>query len=139
MLLFYCGNMNKKQYIKLFLKNDGTPRNLIDLANTLGFYVTLTDYHDTEYKPNRPMAFTVITKKRAIINIYKYSDNNTRSFMLAYQIAEYLLTKEPYKVSTNSINTFKPNIYELATLLFNRSKLYKNNHIKEDTTSKKIA
>jgi len=132
-------NMNKEQYIKLFLKNDGTPRNLINLANNLGFYVSLTDYHDLEYKENRPMAFTIITKKRAIINIYKYNDVNTRNFMLAYQIAEYLLAKEPYKVSTNSINTFKPNIYELATLLFNRSKLYKDNYTKEDNSPKKVA
>jgi len=132
-------NMNKEQYIKLFLKNDGTPRNLINLANNLGFYVSLTDYHDLEYKENRPMAFTIITKKRAIINIYKYNDVNTRNFMLAYQIAEYLLAKESYKVSTNSINTFKPNIYELATLLFNRSKLYKDNYTKEDNSPKKVA
>jgi len=121
--------MNKNELLNIYLKNDGIPRNLLQLARALGFRVVMTEYHDKDKKndPERLLAYTIIAKEKAIINIYQNEDKDEELFMLAYQIAEYILLPRKYGVRGNSSTSLKPEICDLARRMINRQKLYKNN------------
>lgn len=118
--------MNKDELLKIYLKNDGLPRNVVQLATSLGFKVNFISYRDGEIKEGRPLAFTVVSRKEKVFNIYNDFNNYTQLFMLSYQIAEYLLTRKKYYVSANNSNTLDPQVKELAIRIFNRHRLYKN-------------
>ncbi|HIT22689.1 MAG TPA: hypothetical protein IAB56_06980 [Candidatus Scybalousia intestinigallinarum] len=122
-------NQQNRKLVNEYLKDDDEPRDLVVFAKTLGIEVC------NFIEPRRPCSYlgASFIKESKRILLYSAIPLEDKKFILAYQLAEYLLDgdEEQEFYSVFKIDRINPEVYDLAQQIYGRSKQKEKTKIKE--------
>ena len=122
--------------IEKYLEDDGLDRDIVVLANDMGFQVGVA------YTKKDFLALTKVDKssKLIILNKSRVNDEKLLKFILAYQLVEFIKFNEDEFYSTFVINQMDMDIYKSVQLILERTDKYKDSDskIKKKSFNKKI-
>ena len=121
--------------IEKYLEDDGLDRDIVVLANDMGFQVGVA------YTKKDFLALTKVDKssKLIILNKSRVNDEKLLKFILAYQLVEFIKFNEDEFYSTFVINQMDMDIYKSVQLILERTDKYKDSDskIKKKSFNKK--
>ncbi len=122
-------NQQNRKLVNEYLKDDDEPRDLVVFAKSLGIEVC------SFIEPRRPCSYlgASFIKESKRILLYSAIPLEDKKFILAYQLAEYLLDgdEEQEFYSVFKIDRINPEVYDLAQQIYDRSKQKEKTKIKE--------
>lgn len=123
-----------EKILKEFLNDDGESRDIVvDLANKMGIFVQTGYFQPTELGKDF-FALTIIGKreKKIMINVNKIKNDDTRKFILAYQLAQIIKSDKEELWSLFEVDNLDMELYGLTKQIIDRSNKYiKNSQIKK--------
>ena len=118
-----------EEILKEFLNDDGEKRDIIeDLANKIGIFVQVGYFQPTESGKDF-FALTIANKreKKIMINVNKLKNDDTKKFILAYQLAEIIKSDKDELWSLFEIENINIDIYALTKQIIDRCNKYREN------------
>ena len=118
-----------EKILKEFLNDDGEKRDIIeDLANKIGVFVQVGYFQPTELGKDF-FALTIANKleKKIMVNVNKLKNDNTKKFILAYQLVEIIKSDEDELWSLFEIDNIDMDIYALTQQIIDRCNKYREN------------
>lgn len=121
-------NQQNTKLVNNYLAQDDQPRDLVVFAKSLG--IEVCNY--MEPRPCSCLGASFIGESKRIF-LYSAIPIEDKKFILAYQLAEYLLEgdEEPEFYSVFKIDSINQATYHLAGQLYDRSKQKEKKKIKE--------
>lgn len=121
-------NQQNTKLVNNYLAQDDQPRDLVVFAKSLG--IEVCNY--MEPRPCSCLGASFIGESKRIF-LYSAIPIEDKKFILAYQLAEYLLDgdEEPEFYSVFRIDSINQATYHLAQQLYDRSKQKEKKKIKE--------
>lgn len=121
-------NQQNTKLVNNYLAQDDQPRDLVVFAKSLG--IEVCNY--IEPRPCSCLGASFIGESKRIF-LYSAIPIEDKKFILAYQLAEYLLDgdEEPEFYSVFRIDSINQATYHLAQQLYDRSKQKEKKKIKE--------
>lgn len=121
-------NQQNTKLVNNYLAQDDQPRDLVIFAKSLG--IEVCNY--IEPRPCSCLGASFIGESKRIF-LYSAIPIEDKKFILAYQLAEYLLDgdEEPEFYSVFRIDSINQGTYDLAGQLYDRSKQKEKKKIKE--------
>ena len=121
-------NQQNTKLVNNYLAQDDQPRDLVVFAKSLG--IEVCNY--MEPRPCSCLGASFIGESKRIF-LYSAIPIEDKKFILAYQLAEYLIDgdEEPEFYSVFRIDSINQATYHLAQQLYDRSKKKKKKKIKE--------
>ena len=121
-------NQQNTKLVNNYLAQDDQPRDLVVFAKSLG--IEVCNY--IEPRPCSCLGASFIGESKRIF-LYSAIPIEDKKFILAYQLAEYLLDgdEEPEFYSVFRIDSINQGTYDLAQQLYDRSKQKEKKKIKE--------
>ena len=121
-------NQQNTKLVNNYLAQDDQPRDLVVLAKSLG--IEVCNY--MEPRPCSCLGASFIGESKRIF-LYSAIPIEDKKFILAYQLAEYLMDgdEEPEFYSVFKIDSINQATYHLAQQLYDRSKQKEKKKIKE--------
>ncbi len=121
-------NQQNTKLVNNYLAQDDQPRDLVIFAKSLG--IEVCNY--IEPRPCSCLGASFIGESKRIF-LYSAIPIEDKKFILAYQLAEYLLDgdEEPEFYSVFRIDSINQATYHLAQQLYDRSKQKEKKKIKE--------
>ena len=121
-------NQQNTKLVNNYLAQDDQPRDLVVLAKSLG--IEVCNY--MEPRPCSCLGASFIGESKRIF-LYSAIPIEDKKFILAYQLAEYLIDgdEEPEFYSVFRIDSINQATYHLAQQLYDRSKQKEKKKIKE--------
>lgn len=117
-----------EKILKEFLIDDEELRDIEDLANKMGVFVQVGYFQSTELGKDF-FALTIVNKreKKIMINVNKIKNEDTRKFILAYQLVQIIKSDNEELYSLFEIDNLDMNLYGLTKEIIDRSNMYKKN------------
>ena len=118
-----------EEILKEFLIDDEESRDIVeDLANKMGVFVQVGYFKSTELGKDF-FALTIVNKreKKIMINVNKIKNEDTRKFILAYQLVQIIKSDNEELYSLFEIDNLDMNLYDLTKEIIDRSNKYKRN------------
>lgn len=121
-------NQQNTKLVNNYLAQDDQPRDLVVFAKSLG--IEVCNY--MEPRPCSCLGASFIGESKRIF-LYSAIPIEDKKFILAYQLAEYLIDgdEEPEFYSVFKIGSINQGTYDLAQQLYDRSKQKEKKKIKE--------
>lgn len=121
-------NQQNTKLVNKYLAQDDQPRDLVVFAKSLG--IEVCNY--MEPRPCSCLGASFIGESKRIF-LYSAIPIEDKKFILAYQLAEYLMDgdEEPEFYSVFKIDSINQGTYHLAQQLYDRSKQKEKKKIKE--------
>lgn len=121
-------NQQNMKLVNNYLAQDDQPRDLVVFAKSLG--IEVCNY--MEPRPCSCLGASFIGESKRIF-LYSAIPIEDKKFILAYQLAEYLVDgdEEPEFYSVFKIDSINQATYDLAQQLYDRSKQKEKKKIKE--------
>ena len=121
-------NQQNTKLVNNYLAQDDQPRDLVVFAKSLG--IEVCNY--MEPRPCSCLGASFIGESKRIV-LYSAIPIEDKKFILAYQLAEYLIDgdEEPEFYSVFKIDSINQATYHLAQQLYDRSKQKEKKKIKE--------
>ena len=121
-------NQQNMKLVNNYLAQDDQPRDLVVFAKSLG--IEVCNY--MEPRPCSCLGASFIGESKRIF-LYSAIPIEDKKFILAYQLAEYLIDgdEEPEFYSVFKIDSINQGTYHLAQQLYDRSKQKEKKKIKE--------
>lgn len=121
-------NQQNTKLVNNYLAQDDQPRDLVVFAKSLG--IEVCNY--MEPRPCSCLGASFIGESKRIF-LYSAIPIEDKKFILAYQLAEYLIDgdEEPEFYSVFRIDSINQGTYDLAQQLYDRSKQKEKKKIKE--------
>lgn len=121
-------NQQNTKLVNNYLAQDDQPRDLVVFAKSLG--IEVCNY--MEPRPCSCLGASFIGESKRIF-LYSAIPIEDKKFILAYQLAEYLIDgdEEPEFYSVFRIDSINQGTYHLAQQLYDRSKQKEKKKIKE--------
>lgn len=121
-------NQQNTKLVNNYLAQDDQPRDLVVFAKSLG--IEVCNY--IEPRPCSCLGASFIGESKRIF-LYSAIPIEDKKFILAYQLAEYLMDgdEEPEFYSVFKIDSINQGTYHLAQQLYDRSKQKEKKKIKE--------
>ena len=121
-------NQQNTKLVNNYLAQDDQPRDLVVFAKSLG--IEVCNY--MEPRPCTCLGASFIGESKRIF-LYSAIPIEDKKFILAYQLAEYLIDgdEEPEFYSVFKIDSINQGTYHLAQQLYDRSKQKEKKKIKE--------
>ena len=121
-------NQQNTKLVNNYLAQDDQPRDLVVFAKSLG--IEVCNY--MEPRPCSCLGASFIGESKRIF-LYSAIPIEDKKFILAYQLAEYLIDgdEEPEFYSVFRIDSINQATYDLAQQLYDRSKQKEKKKIKE--------
>ena len=121
-------NQQNMKLVNKYLTQDDQPRDLVVFAKSLG--IEVCNY--MEPRPCSCLGASFIGESKRIF-LYSAIPIEDKKFILAYQLAEYLIDgdEEPEFYSVFKIDSINQATYDLAQQLYDRSKQKEKKKIKE--------
>lgn len=121
-------NQQNMKLVNNYLAQDDQPRDLVVFAKSLG--IEVCNY--MEPRPCSCLGASFIGESKRIF-LYSAIPIEDKKFILAYQLAEYLIDgdEEPEFYSVFKIDSINQATYDLAQQLYDRSKQKEKKKIKE--------
>lgn len=121
-------NQQNTKLVNKYLAQDDQPRDLVVFAKSLG--IEVCNY--MEPRPCSCLGASFIGESKRIF-LYSAIPIEDKKFILAYQLAEYLIDgdEEPEFYSVFRIDSINQATYDLAQQLYDRSKQKEKKKIKE--------